>query len=394
MKKRDLEKDLAKMFSIVTERTEKIAGAKAAIDRKDPINMLSLKLHPAKIILKVAEIRQETDSSRTYRLINADTKEPLPYFRAGQYISLKPVVNQVSITRPYSIASAPNQSDSYYEITINYKPGGFFSDHVWEDWKVGTLINADGPHGNFYYEPLRDKKKIVALAGGSGITPFRSLILEALGHEEGPQIILLYGSRHEDEIIYRDELDALALKNPDKLKVVHVISEPTSAYSGRKGLITSSLIEEFIDEPTDYSYFVCGPEAMYRHCLSELAFFQLPPRLIRLELSGSSETVFEKSDYPGEKTAKNVNVTYNCGTARGTLEASTAEPLLVSFERAGLAPQSQCRSGECGFCRALLRTGEVYIRKDRDGRRAADLEYNYIHPCSSYPLTDLDIDII
>lgn len=391
MPNRDLEQDLAKMFAMVAERTERIASAAAVIDRNDPISELSRLLHPCTLNLKVAEIKEETEMARTYRLINPDGKTPLPYFRAGQYISLKPVVDQVEITRPYSISSAPCQAGSFYEITVNRKPGGFFSEHLWENWKVGTGVTADGPHGNFYHEPLRDKNKVVALAGGSGITPFRSIILEALRGKGGPQILLLYGSRHENEIIYQDELQMLAAQHADKFKMVNVISEPSPGYRGLTGLISADLIGELVADPAAYSYFICGPAALHEHCLNELAAFKLPPRLIRRELSDPGESVFHNSDYPGEKTAQEVTVTYTCRASEGTLKANTEEALLVAFERAGLAPQSRCRSGECGFCRTLLLSGEVHTLKDNDGRRAADLKYNYIHPCASFPLTDLEV---
>ena len=63
------------------------------------------------------------------------------------------------------------------------------------------------------------------------------------------------------------------------------------------------------------------------------------------------------------------------------------------MERANLAPPSQCRSGECGFCRSLLVSGEVYVLPDSDGRRAADRQFGYIHPCASYPLSDLEVTV-
>ena len=69
------------------------------------------------------------------------------------------------------------------------------------------------------------------------------------------------------------------------------------------------------------------------------------------------------------------------------------ESLLVAVERAGIAAPSRCRSGECGWCRSRLVSGEVYIPEKTDGRRAADIDYNYIHPCSTFPLSDVVLEV-
>jgi glycine betaine catabolism B len=394
MQKRSLEKDMAKMFAVISERAERVASAEAVIDRHDPVVNLSNKLHPPILQLQVAAVREETALARTYRLTSSVSKAPLPPFRAGQYISVRERVDKGIVSRPYSISSAPHQADSFYEITISHKAGGFFSKYALANWKEGTTITAEGPFGNFYYEPLRDKRKIVALAGGSGITPFRSMIHDVIAGDKDPHITLIYGSSNENEIIFRNELDQLARANPQKIKIIHVVSDPSPNYKGLTGLISMEMIRNAIDEPADHSYFLCGPEAMYRYCFDELATLQIPRRLIRQELSGNFEDVFKSSDYPGEKSAREVSIDYIFRTKEGNLKANTTETILTAFERAGLEPQAHCRSGECGFCRTLLLSGEVYVRKEADRRRAADHEYGYIHPCSTYPLSDLDVEII
>ncbi len=74
-----------------------------------------------------------------------------------------------------------------------------------------------------------------------------------------------------------------------------------------------------------------------------------------------------------------------------TVRAAAEETILAALERAGLAPDSQCRSGECGLCRSHLVSGEVFIKPEDDGRREADRRFGFIHPCATYPLSDLEI---
>ncbi|MBQ3889260.1 MAG: 2Fe-2S iron-sulfur cluster binding domain-containing protein, partial [Clostridia bacterium] len=67
------------------------------------------------------------------------------------------------------------------------------------------------------------------------------------------------------------------------------------------------------------------------------------------------------------------------------------ESVLTALEREGLAVPSSCRSGECGFCRARLTKGNVCMPRSVDSRRVADSAHGVIHPCCSYPMSDLTI---
>jgi len=69
------------------------------------------------------------------------------------------------------------------------------------------------------------------------------------------------------------------------------------------------------------------------------------------------------------------------------------ETVLVALERAGIEAPSHCRSGECGWCRSRLVSGDVFTPESLEARRKADLKAGYIHPCCTYPLSDLMIEI-
>jgi ferredoxin len=74
------------------------------------------------------------------------------------------------------------------------------------------------------------------------------------------------------------------------------------------------------------------------------------------------------------------------------IPAQAGESVLVAMERASLASPSLCRSGECGYCRSRLIGGDVFVAPESDDRRAADKQLGFIHPCSTYPLSDLEIE--
>ncbi|MBC7262625.1 MAG: hypothetical protein H5T63_11520, partial [Chloroflexi bacterium] len=172
--------DLLAFSRLTGKRKKRIARASPEPMPVHPVNQLAQQLHPAKLRLLITSIRDETPSTKTFRLV-PDVEcgtQTLPYFRAGQYLSLKVDVDGVRITRPYSISSAPFEAlgeRGFYEITVRRVPGGFLTRHIWDHWQVGTKVESSAPVGFFYFEPLRDARKIVGLAGGSGITPFRSM---------------------------------------------------------------------------------------------------------------------------------------------------------------------------------------------------------------------------
>jgi len=389
-------KDLFAFTKLVPNRKKRIENASSKPITEDPINDLARKLHPDRQYLMINEIRNETKSSKTFKLIpdpDSSTRE-LAYFRPGQYLSLKVAVNGVEITRPYSLASSPTDSlRGFYEITIRREEQGFLTHHIWDNWKIGTKVESSGPEGFFYYERLRDLEQIVGIAGGSGITPFRSI---AKSINEGiieAKLTLLYGSSEEDDIIYYNEFKGFEEKNPDKIKVVHILSCDVVSIEGcEKGFITADIIKKYCNV-NNSSFFICGPQIMYDFVEKEMQTFNLPPKRIRREAFGEIKDIVNFPGFPEEVADKTFQLKVNIGNMTKEIPALAKESVLVTLERANLAPPSKCRSGECGFCRSLLISGDVFISPVSDWRRAGDKKFNFFHPCSSYPISNLEIKV-
>lgn len=389
-------RDLLAFRSLVPSRRKRFAKAPADLQDLPPVNKLARQLHPSRQQLVIAEVREETRTTRTYRLVpdpDSDTRQ-VAYFRAGQYLSLKVTVNGTQITRPYSISSAPIEAlgaDGFYEITVRKKEDGFLTPHMWDHWAVGTRIVSSGPCGQFYYEPMRDAGQIVGLAGGSGITPFSSMAKEIVYGDLEADLLLLYGSSDEDDIVYYELFKELEERAVGKVRVVHVLScEEVSLEGCEQGFITAATIKKYGDIHNS-SFFVCGPQAMYEFVAKELSTLDLPARRIRREVYGEVEDVTQMPGFPSGGAGETFRLQVHIGGLTTEIPARAVETVLVAMERADLAPPSECRSGECGFCRARLVSGDVYINPDSDGRRAADLQFGYIHPCSSYPISDLEV---
>jgi ferredoxin-NADP reductase len=391
-------RDLLAFRQLVPTRRKRIARAPAKPMGLAPMNQLAQQLHPQRQNLVIAQVLDQTRTTKTFRLVPdpVSGSAELAYFRAGQYLSLKAAAGGVRITRPYSISSAPFEAlgeDGYYDITVRMESDGFLTRHMWEAWKVGTEVQSSGPCGTFYYEPMRDARKIVGLGGGSGITPFRSMAREIIYGDLDAELLLLYGSSDEDDIVFYEEFKELEEKAPDRIKVVHILScEEVSLEGCEQGFITADTIRKYADVDGS-SFFLCGPQAMYEFVEKELAALGLPHRRIRREVYGAVKDITRSPGFPLEVAGETFPLKVHIGGLTEEVPAKAVETVLVAMERANLAPPSECRSGECGFCRSLLIAGEVYVRPDSDGRRSADKEFGYVHPCSSYPLSRLEISV-
>ena len=380
--------DMLKFANLGKTRQQAIDAAPAKDITADyPINNFAKAMHPDYQKFVIAEIMDHEDAdAKTFVLKRADGK-PAAYFRAGQYISLKLPIGDSFVTRPYSISSSPKWAlEGKIAITVKKNPGGFAADWMLDNFRVGDeVIGSDG-QGQFYYESLRDSKNVIALAGGSGITPFLSMAYAIRDGIEDFNLTILFGSRTEKAILFKAELDAIT-SVCDKVKVINVLSdEAKDGYEN--GFITAELIKKYAPAD-DYSVFICGPEAMYRFAADEVKKLGLDRKHVRRELLGATKKVWEQPGYPQDKKDKVFKVTVRQGDTEKVIDAGANEPLLVAIERAGIKAPSRCRSGECGWCRSRLISGEVFIPEETDGRRWADKQSGEIHPCASFPIADL-----
>ena len=340
-------------------------------------------LHPRRISLIIKDIITETDSAKTFRMAPLTGK--LPYFRAGQYINLFVNIDGVQTSRPYSIASAPGKA--YLDITVRRMDGGFVSHYLLDRVKVGDQFESSGPNGTFYFEPLIDSSNLVFLAGGSGITPFMSIIREVTHKKLPVNIHLIYGSRIPEDIVYRKELDSIARKHSN-IKVDYVISEPPTGWKGHQGFLDKAMITSLVGSVEGKTFFMCGPSQMYTLCAKVLESLAIPARRSKKEVFGPPRDISSEPGWPGIPLKKEFEVT-EVRTGR-KFKAKAGEPLMISLERAGIVIPAICRSGECTACRTKLVSGKVFS-PPRVKHRWADTKSNYIHPCMSYPLEDLQI---
>ncbi len=384
--------DFTKMTPARQERIAAAPGTPVPPTGSYVPNMLAEKLHPDVQYLKVSRVIQETPDTFSFQL-EADAEKgtkSLAWFCAGQYLSVALAVGSQRLSRPYSLSSSPREAlEGRYMLTVKRAEGGLASGFILDNWRVGTEVCASGPLGTFTYEPLRDAKTVIGIAGGSGITPFRSLAKAIADGDEDADLILLYGSRTLADAVFLEEFRELEKSCP-RFRLVNILSnEQAEGYE--HGFITADLIRKYAPQEP-YSLFLCGPQAMYQFVDREIETLHLRRKYIRHELFGEFFHPEKEADYP-QHVPGEVQLTVSIAGDKRVIQAPGGTSLLRTMEANGIAAPAHCRSGVCGWCHSRLVSGEVYVPKSVDGRREADLLYGYIHPCCSFPLTDLEIEL-
>ena len=376
--------DMLKFKNLRKNRAEMIASAEAKpLPGTYRVNELAKRLHPAAQYLKVAEIVQETHDAKSFVLVpdeEAGTRELAP-FKAGSYINVRTTLAGSVARRTYSLSSSPKEAlEGKYRITVKLKEGGFLSAWLHNEAKVGDKLTATEPGGHVTHSGIRDCKKVVALAGGSGITPFMSMAKALDEGTEDFEMTLLYGARTEADLVFRADFDAIAARCP-KVKVVYVLSEEQKE-GFEAGFITAELIKKYAGAE-QFSIYAVGPGAMCDFLDRELPKLGLAQKFIRMERTEDVCDAGEVKDY---------TLTVHYRDELHTIPARSDETVLTAFERAGLAVNNKCRVGYCGFCRSRLVKGEYHANR-YEQLRIADKQFHYFHPCCSYPMSDMEIEV-
>ncbi|MBE6774009.1 MAG: 2Fe-2S iron-sulfur cluster binding domain-containing protein [Ruminococcaceae bacterium] len=377
-------KDSLNTLKFLTERKKFISDAEPTLPTPTDdfgVNRVAKSIHPKEQRLVISRIEEHAGIAKSYYFKSKTA--PLAYFKAGQYLTFKFEIGNAVVTRSYSIASSPASALSgEYQITVKRINDGFVSDYILDNWTSGDEVIAYAPEGNLTCCPLRDAENIVAVAGGSGITPFLSLARAIDQGDEDCNLTLLYGCKTSDEILFKTELDLLSEKN-EKINVIYVLSN-SNEEGYEKGFVGADIIKKYAPEG-NYSIFVCGPGGLYKYLESEIPELKKEKKYIRFEVFSSGKKAEEKP--------RDFSITVINRGNESVIKASSNETVLCALERAGIEVPARCHTGECGFCRSKLICGKVYIPEGEDKRRIADMQFNFIHPCCCYPESDLVIRI-
>jgi predicted ferric reductase len=147
----------------------------------------------------------------------------------------------------------------------------------------GSIAYVDGPYGAFTPDRHPAAPGFVLIAGGVGIAPLMSMLRTFDDRGETRPVTLIYANNRIDDVLFREELDGFTGRLP--LRVVHVILEPETDWTGERGLVDRVILERSLPpDRIEFTYYICGPEPMTDAVQRDLRTLGVPLRRIHVEL--------------------------------------------------------------------------------------------------------------
>lgn len=354
--------------------------------------------------LTVSQVKSETEDTVTVSFSIPDNLRESFQYKQGQYLTLKFDLKGEDVRRAYSMSSAPLEKD--LAVTVKRVAGGLVSNHINDTLKAGDTVEVMPPQGRFFTPLDPEQRKTYYLIGaGSGITPLMSILKTVLEEEPLSSVFLLYGSRHDDQIIFKDQLSNLQKRYANQLTVEHIISQPkreksggvsgwfskgTLRWQGRTGRINSVELGRFLEEHPvlgqGAEYFVCGPGQMIDTVEAALKGQGVDEKNLHVErFINAGEPIERKAGKAGAR----VNVQLRGESI--TIEVPPKKTILDTLIAKKYDAPYSCTAGACSTCMAKVTKGSVTM----DVCYALDddeVAEGYILACQAHPASD-EVDL-
>ncbi|MGB0959410.1 MAG: 2Fe-2S iron-sulfur cluster-binding protein [Halocynthiibacter sp.] len=313
-------------------------------------------------------------------------------FTQGQYLTFRKDFDGDELRRSYSICAG--KSEGILQVGIKRVDGGAFSSWANSELKVGDVVEAMPPMGNFFtaIEP-KAAKEYLGFAGGSGITPVLSIIKTTLEAEPESSFTLVYANKAVNTIMFREEIEDLKNIYMGRFNVIHIMETDTQEIDLFTGLVTKEkcddLFNSWIDIKSIDTAFICGPEPMMLGIVEALKAHGLTDEQIKFELFASGQPGRAKNRAASAAGAAAAEI-----DAKITLDGSTRSfkmPKDMSVLEAALdnsldAPYA-CKAGVCSTCKAKVIEGEVEMATNH-ALEDYEVAQGYVLTCQCYPLSD------
>jgi len=204
---------------------------------------------------KIIDIEETGEDAKIFRM-RPETGGPILEHKPGVFamVHLLDEKGDSLDKRPYSIASAPGAKDLEFCIKM---VGGKFTSKL-DKLKAGDVVGIEGPMGNFTYQG----KKCIFICGGSGIAPIMSMLRDIGGNKKDGVYFAFISSRTRNALVYYDELRGLEAGNPALRVIFTLTREEPKDWEGRCGRIGDAMIKDYVKEPAEFSWYLCGPMKM------------------------------------------------------------------------------------------------------------------------------------
>ena len=333
--------------------------------------------------LKVSKVQPDADDAM---LVSFDVPPALRStfcFQPGQYLTLR----HGDLRRSYSICAAPGEA---LRVGVRQVPGGAFSTWLHSTLRSGDTLGVMEPQGRFGAALSRQPRHVLAVAGGSGITPILSILKAVLAGDSKARCTLLYANRNAASTMFKEELEDLKNRHLTRLSLHPIFSREVVDSPLNSGRINAAKVADVLRlaGPVD-EVFVCGPHAMNDEVQAALQAAGVALGHIHVERFGiplEGQATLPPAAQTGDAATARIRIVRDGLTREIGYKAADAN-LLAAAMRAGLEVPYSCRSGVCATCRAKLLQGRV--RMDRNfALEPADIAAGFVLACQAHPLTD------
>ena len=340
--------------------------------------------------LKVAEVVAETDEANSIRFDVPSELASAFAFKAGQHLTLRATIGNEEVRRNYSLCVAPDAGE--LRVTVKRIAGGVFSNWVGDSLKAGDRLDVMPPHGSFTFPfEAGAKRRYVAFAGGSGITPVMSLIRTALSIEAASRFTLFYGNRDSNSVIFLDALADLKDRYMGRFELYHFLSDEEGEVGLFNGMLDQqtcvAAVAALVDQPQNVDgWFICGPGPMMDAAEAALGEQGVAHDRIHIERFAAGRPpaamVAAMAQAQAEAAGLTIGVTLDGRTRRIEFDGTN---ILNSARAAGLPAPFACKAGVCATCRARVVSGKVEMAA-RYGLSDDEIAAGYVLTCQSVPV--------
>ena len=340
--------------------------------------------------LRIAEIVAETDDANSIQFEVPEELKDLFRFKAGQHLTVRAEIGGEEVRRNYSLCVAPDEGQ--LKVTVKRIAGGVFSNWVGDNLKAGDTLDVMTPHGSFTIEfDAAKKRRYVAFAGGSGITPVISLIKTALKQEPGSRFTLFYGNRDASSIIFLEALAALKDRFLGRFELYHFLSDEEGDVELFNGMLdrehVDASIDSLVDDPQGVdAWFICGPGPMMDAAEAALAERGVAKERVHIErfLAGRPSAALAAQMAQLQEKAAGLTLSVTLDGRTRKVEFTQAN-ILDSAREAGMPAPFACKAGVCATCRAKVTKGKVEMAA-RYGLTDEEIAAGYVLTCQSVPV--------
>jgi ring-1,2-phenylacetyl-CoA epoxidase subunit PaaE len=298
------------------------------------------------------------------------------------------------------MSSCPH-TDKELCVTVKRVANGKVSNYLNDNLRIGQELEVMEPMGSFALDLRPVQRHVILIGAGSGITPLMSIAKAVLRMESSSIVSLLYGNRNQESIIFKTALEEMQQQYAGRFRVMHVLSQPSTGWTGLTGRLNRSLAIKLINElpkldvyRTDY--YLCGPVGMMEEMEQALGLLYVPKEKIHKE---SFAAAVEATPKPAEKveetdgTIKTQIVTIIYEGSEYKVKVEPNQSILDAGLDMDIDLPYSCQSGLCTACRGKCVSGKVMMEEE-DGLSEYEMKEGYVLVCVGHPLTsDVVIEI-